>query len=134
MRLGAGVTIDGGALGNTVIEDGVKVDDQVHIGHNCHVGQDTIICGCAGMAGGTILGKNCVIAGGARIGGKGPITFCDSVTVTAMTAIRKSIDIPGTYSSGTAQSEHVKWLRNALSFNRLGELTKKSRYRSKSKR
>ena len=133
VRLGAGVTIDRGALGNTVIEDGVKVDDQVHIGHNCHVGEDTIICGCAGMAGGTILGKNCVIAGGVGIGGKGPITFCDSVTVTAMSAIRKSIDLPGTYSSGTAQSEHGKWLRNALSFNRLGELTKKSLFRSKSK-
>ena len=67
LALGAGVTIDRGALGNTVIEDGVKVDDQVHIGHNCHVGEDTIICGCAGMAGGTILGKNCVIAGGVGI-------------------------------------------------------------------
>ena len=133
VRLGAGVTIDRGALGNTVIEDGVKVDDQVHIGHNCHVGEDTIICGCAGMAGGTILGKNCVIAGGVGIGGKGPITFCDSVTVTAMSAIRKSIDLPGTYSSGTAQSEHGMWLRNALSFNRLGELTKKSLFGSKSK-
>jgi len=133
VRLGAGVTIDRGALGNTVIEDGVKIDDQVHIGHNCHVGQDTIICGCAGMAGGTILGKSCVIAGGVGIGGKGPITFCDSVTVTAMSAIRKSIDIPGTYSSGTAQSEHGKWLRNALSFNRLGDLTKKILSSPKSK-
>ena len=133
VRLGAGVTIDRGALGSTVIEDGVKVDDQVHIGHNCYIGEDTIICGCAGMAGGTTLGKNCVIAGGVGIGGKGPITFCDSVTVTAMSAIRKSIDTPGTYSSGTAQSEHGKWLRNALSFNRLGELTKKSLSRPKSK-
>ena len=133
VRLGAGVTIDRGALGNTVIEDGVKIDDQVHIGHNCHVGQDTVICGCAGMAGGTILGKSCVIAGGVGIGGKGPITFCDSVTVTAMSAIRKSIDIPGTYSSGTAQSEHGKWLRNALSFNRLGALTKKILSSPKSK-
>ncbi len=133
VRLGAGVTIDRGALGNTVIEDGVKVDDQVHIGHNCHVGEDTIICGCAGMAGGTVIGKNCVIAGGVGIGGKGPITFCDSVTVTAMSAIRKSINIPGTYSSGTAQSEHGKWLRNALSFNRLGELTKKILSRPKGK-
>ncbi len=125
VRVGAGTTIDRGAIDNTVIEDGVKMDDQVHIGHNCRVGAHSIICGCAGMAGSTVIGKHCVIAGGVGIGGKNPITLCDGVTISVMTTITQSIDKPGTYSSGVVASEHGLWLRNALRFGALSDLFKR---------
>ena len=122
VRIGAGTTIDRGAIDDTVIEDGVKMDDQVHIGHNCRVGAHSIICGCAGMAGSTVIGKHCVIAGGVGIGGKNPITFCDGVTISVMTTITQSIDKPGVYSSGVVASEHGHWLRNAARFGKLSDL------------
>ena len=125
VRVGAGTTIDRGAIEDTVIEDGVKMDDQVHIGHNCRVGAHSIICGCAGMAGSTVIGKHCVIAGGVGIGGKNPITLCDGVTISVMTTITQSIDKPGVYSSGVVASEHGHWLRNALRFGKLNDLFKR---------
>ena len=125
VRIGAGTTIDRGAIEDTVIEDGVKMDDQVHIGHNCRVGAHSIICGCAGMAGSTVIGKHCVIAGGVGIGGKNPITLCDGVTISVMTTITQSIDKPGVYSSGVVASEHGHWLRNALRFGKLNDLFKR---------
>ena len=125
VRVGAGTTIDRGAIDDTIIEDGVKMDDQVHIGHNCHVGAHSIICGCAGMAGSTVIGRHCVIAGGVGIGGKNPITLCDGVTISVMTTITQSIDKPGTYSSGVVASEHGQWLRNALRFGALSDLFKR---------
>ena len=127
VRIGAGTTIDRGAIEDTVIEDGVKMDDQVHIGHNCRIGAHSIICGCAGMAGSTVIGKHCVIAGGVGIGGKHPITLCDGVTISVMATISQSIDKPGVYSSGVVASEHSHWLRNALRFNKLSDLFKRVR-------
>ena len=125
VRIGAGTTIDRGAIDNTIIEDGVKMDDQVHIGHNSRVGAHSLICGCAGMAGSTTIGKHCVIAGGVGIGGKNPVTLCDGVTISVMTTITQSIDKPGVYSSGVVASEHGLWLRNALRFGALSDLFKR---------
>ena len=101
---------------------GVKIDNQVQIGHNCRIGDHTIICGGAGMAGSTTIGKHCVLAGGCGIAGSSPITLCDGVVVSVKTTISQSIDKPGIYSGAIVASEHKQWLRNALRFNNLAQL------------
>jgi UDP-3-O-[3-hydroxymyristoyl] glucosamine N-acyltransferase len=122
VSIGANTAIDCGAIEDTVIGNGVKIDNQVQIGHNCRIGDHTIICGGAGMAGSTTIGKRCVLAGGCGIAGKSPIDLCDGVVVSVKTTISQSIDKPGIYSGGIVASEHKLWLRNALRFNSLGQL------------
>ena len=95
VSIGAATTIDRGTLDHTVIEDGVKIDNQVQIGHNCHIGAHSVICGCVGIVGSTRIGRHCVLAGGVGIGGASPITLCDGVTVSGMTHVSSSIDAPG---------------------------------------
>ncbi|MCC5887384.1 MAG: UDP-3-O-(3-hydroxymyristoyl)glucosamine N-acyltransferase [Gammaproteobacteria bacterium] len=114
VEVGANSTIDRGSLGDTVIESGVKIDNQVQIGHNVHIGRDTIICGCVGIVGSTRIGARCVLAGGVGVGGDGPIAIADDVTVTAMTHVSRSIDRAGRYSSGTLHGPSLGWKRNAL--------------------
>lgn len=96
--IGANTTIDRGALEDTVIGNGVKLDNQIQIGHNVVIGENTIIAGCTGIAGSTTIGKNCMIGGRANI--IGHITICDNVVITATTGVRKSITEPGMYSAG----------------------------------
>ena len=122
VSIGAATAIDCGAIEDTIIGDGVKIDNQVQIGHNCRIGDHTIICGGAGMAGSTTIGKHCVLAGGCGIAGSSPITLCDGVVVSVKTTISQSIDKPGTYSGAIVASEHKQWLRNALRFNNLAQL------------
>jgi UDP-3-O-[3-hydroxymyristoyl] glucosamine N-acyltransferase len=122
VSIGANTAIDCGAIEDTVIGNGVKIDNQVQIGHNCRIGDHTIICGGAGMAGSTTIGKHCVLAGGCGIAGKSPIDLCDGVVVSVKTTISQSIDKPGIYSGAIVASEHKLWLRNALRFNSLGQL------------
>lgn len=114
VEVGANSTIDRGSLGDTVIEAGVKIDNQVQIGHNVHIGRDTIICGCVGIVGSTRIGARCVLAGGVGIGGDGPIHIADDVTITAMTHVSRSIEAAGRYSSGTLHGPSLSWKRNAL--------------------
>ncbi len=122
VSIGATTAIDCGAIEDTIIGDGVKIDNQVQIGHNCRIGDHTIICGGAGMAGSTIIGKHCVLAGGCGIAGSSPITLCEGVVVSVKTTISQSIDKPGIYSGAIVASEHKQWLRNALRFNNLAQL------------
>jgi UDP-3-O-[3-hydroxymyristoyl] glucosamine N-acyltransferase len=122
VSIGANTAIDCGTIEDTVIGDGVKIDNLVQIGHNCRIGDHTIVCGAVGMAGSTKIGKHCVLAGGCGIAGKSPITLCDGVVVSVKTTISQSIDKPGTYSGSIVASEHKLWLRNALRFNSLGQL------------
>ena len=122
VSIGATTAIDCGAIEDTVIGNGVKIDNQVQIGHNCRIGDHTIICGGAGMAGSTTIGKHCVLAGGCGIAGSSPITLCDGVVVSVKTTISQSIDKPGIYSGAIVASEHKQWLRNALRFNNLAQL------------
>lgn len=114
VEVGANSTIDRGSLGDTVIESGVKIDNQVQIGHNVHIGRDTILCGCVGIAGSARIGARCVLAGGVGVGGDGPIHIADDVTVTGMTHVSRSIERAGRYSSGTLASPSQSWKRNVL--------------------
>ena len=127
VSIGANTTIDCGAIDNTVIGNGVKIDNQVQIGHNCHIGEHTLICGCVGIVGSTKIGKHCVLAGGSGVGGDRPIELCDGVVVTATTLISQSIDKPGVYSSAAMFHSHQKWRRNALRQPHLDELFRRVR-------
>jgi UDP-3-O-[3-hydroxymyristoyl] glucosamine N-acyltransferase len=122
VSVGAGSTIDRGALDDTVIDDGVKIDNQVQIGHNCHIGAHTVICGCVGIVGSTRIGRHCVLAGGVGVGGTHPISICDGVTVSGMTHVSASIDEPGIYSGGVLHSSTRAWKRNALRLQQLDKL------------
>jgi UDP-3-O-[3-hydroxymyristoyl] glucosamine N-acyltransferase len=127
VRIGANTTIDRGALGDTVIGDGVKIDNQVQIGHNCIVGDHTIICGCTGLAGSTRIGRHCVLAGSVGVAGDGPIEIVDRVVVSGMTHVSSSITTPGVYSGGVLHSETRRWKRNALRFAELDGLARRLR-------
>lgn len=122
VEIGAGSTVDRGALGDTVLEDGVKIDNQVQIGHNVRIGRDSVICGCCGIVGGTTIGQRCVLAGGVGIGGDGPVTIADDVVVSGMSFVSRSIERAGVYSSGTLHQPSRRWKRNALRATRLDEL------------
>ena len=120
VEIGAGSTIDRGALDDTVIENGVKIDNQVQIAHNVRVGENTVICGCSAVAGSSSIGKNCIIAG--AVGIINHITIVDEVTVTAMSLVNKSITRKGCYSSGTGLSESSLWKKNIVHFRHLDKL------------
>jgi UDP-3-O-[3-hydroxymyristoyl] glucosamine N-acyltransferase len=125
VEVGASSTIDRGALGDTVVEEGVKIDNQVQIAHNCRIGAHTVIAGCAGIAGSAVIGRHCVIGGGAGV--VGHVTLADGVTVTGMTLITKTLTQPGVYSSGLPMMPHAQWLRNAARLRRLDEIARMAR-------
>lgn len=127
VSVGASSSIDRGALGDTRIGDGVKIDNQVQIGHNCVIGNHSVICGCCGIVGSTTIGAHCVLGGGVGVGGDGPITLCDGVTVSGMTHVSRSIERPGVYSGGVLHAESRRWKRNALRFADLDGLVKRVR-------
>jgi UDP-3-O-[3-hydroxymyristoyl] glucosamine N-acyltransferase len=122
VEIGANTTIDRGALDDTVIEEGVKLDNQIQIAHNCVIGAHTVIAGCTGISGSVIVGKHCMIGGG--VGLVGHITICDHVTISGFSLITKSITEPGTYTSGLPFMPHAEWLRNAVHLRRLGEMAR----------
>ena len=109
VEIGANTTIDRGALSDTVIEDGVKLDNQIQIAHNVRVGKHTVMAACSGIAGSTTVGSHCMIGGGVGIAGH--LTLCDGVQITGMTLVSHSIHEPGTYSSGTAVEPNAQWRR-----------------------
>ena len=123
VEIGANTTIDRGALKDTVIKQGAKLDNQIQIAHNVIIGEHTAIAGCTGIAGSTVIGKHCAI--GAAAGIQGHIKIADGVQVSGMTAIRKSITEPGLYSSGTTAQDNKSWLRNAARFKDLDALYKR---------
>lgn len=123
VEIGANTTIDRGALNDTVIEEGVKLDNQIQVAHNVKIGAHTAVAGCVGIAGSAVIGKHCAIGGGAGI--QGHIVIADGVQVTGMTKISQSINKPGVYTSGTAAQENNEWLRNALRFKDLDRLVKR---------
>ena len=123
VQVGANTTIDRGALDDTVIEDGVKLDNQIQIGHNCRIGAHTAIAGCVGIAGSARIGRHCMIGGAAGI--HGHIDICDGCTISAFTLITKSIAVPGTYTSATPFLEHRDWLRNTVRMRNLDELAER---------
>ena len=120
VEIGANTTIDRGALDDTVIEDGVKIDNLVQIAHNCRIGAHSAIAGCAGLAGSTTIGRNCLIGGAAMI--LGHIEIGDRVTVSGASFIGKSIREPGVYTSTQPQMPHDEWLKNAAQLRHLANM------------
>ena len=123
VEVGANTTIDRGALHDTIIGDGVKLDNQIQIAHNVKIGAHTAIAGCAGIAGSAIIGKHCAIGGGAGI--QGHIEIADGVQVMGMTKVSQSISTPGIYTSGTAAQDNKQWIRNATRFKELDKMAKR---------
>ena len=117
VEIGANSTIDRGALGNTIIEDGVKIDNQVQIGHNVHIGEHTAIAGCVGIAGSARIGKRCMIGG--AVGISGHLEIVDDVTIMAMTGVANSIKTPGVYASGVPAMDVKTWRKNIVTYKHL---------------
>jgi UDP-3-O-[3-hydroxymyristoyl] glucosamine N-acyltransferase len=117
VEIGANTTIDRGALDDTVIGDGVKLDNQIQVAHNCVIGAHTVIAGCTGISGSVTIGRDCMIGGG--VGIVGHISICDRVTISGMTLVAKPITQPGTYTSGLPMMPHAQWLRSAALLRRL---------------
>lgn len=120
VEIGANTTIDRGALDNTVLGDGVKLDNLVQIGHNVRLGNNTAIAAHAGIAGSTTIGENCTIAG--MVGISGHLTIADNVHITAMSLVSGSISRAGSYSSGTALALTRNWRKNAVRFRQLDDM------------
>lgn len=118
-EIGANTTIDKGSLGDTIIGRGVKLDNQIQIGHNVQIGDHTIIAGCVGIAGSTRIGRHCMIGGG--VGIVGHIEIVDNVHVTGGSIILQSVLEPGVYSSGTPLQATRRWQRNYHRFKHLDE-------------
>jgi UDP-3-O-[3-hydroxymyristoyl] glucosamine N-acyltransferase len=119
--IGANTTIDRGALEDTIIESGVKLDNLIQVGHNVKIGENTLICGCVAIAGSTIIGRNCMIGGAVCFAGH--LTVCDGAMITGMTAVTKSIREPGVYSSGIVGAiPNQEFRKNNARFHRLGHL------------
>jgi UDP-3-O-[3-hydroxymyristoyl] glucosamine N-acyltransferase len=122
VEIGANTSIDRGAMGDTVIEEGVKLDNQVQVAHNCRIGAHTVVAGCVGISGSTSIGSHCLIGGG--VGLVGHISIADGVTISGMTLVTKSITAPGTYTSAMPFMAHAEWLRNAAQLRRLDEIAR----------
>ena len=122
VEIGANTTIDRGALSDTVIGNGVKLDNLIQVAHNVRIGDNTAIAACVGIAGSAIIGQNCKISGACTI--LGHLRITDNVTITAMSIVTKSITIPGTYSSGTPLMENRLWHRNNARYKTLDEMAK----------
>ena len=120
VEVGANTTIDRGALDDTIIYDGVIIDNLVQIAHNVRLGKNTAIAANVGIAGSTTIGANCIIAGAAGIAGH--LTLTDNVQITAMSMITSSISEPGSYSSGIPQAPTKEWRKNAARFRNLDTL------------
>lgn len=123
VEIGANTTIDRGALADTQIGNGVKLDNQIMIAHNVQIGDHTAMAGCAGISGSTKIGKHCMIAGG--VGMVGHIEVCDNVFVTGMTMVTRSITEPGSYSSGTAMQPAGEWRKSAARIRQLDEMARR---------
>lgn len=125
VEIGANTCIDRGALSDTLIGNGVKLDNQIQIAHNVQVGDNTAIAACVGISGSAKIGRNCMLAGG--VGLVGHIDICDGVFITGMTMVTHSITEPGAYSSGTAMQPAGDWKKNAVRFRQLDNMAKRIR-------
>ncbi|AIR89783.1 UDP-3-O-(3-hydroxymyristoyl)glucosamine N-acyltransferase [Pseudomonas cremoricolorata] len=123
VEIGVNTAVDRGALSDTRIDDGAKLDNQIQIAHNVHVGAHTAMAACVGISGSTRIGKHCTIAGG--VGMVGHIDVCDNVFVSGMTMVTRSITEPGAYSSGTAMQPLGDWRKSAARIRQLDDMAKR---------
>jgi UDP-3-O-[3-hydroxymyristoyl] glucosamine N-acyltransferase len=120
VEIGANTTIDRGTMGDTVIEDGVKLDNQIHVAHNCILGAHTVIAGCVGIAGSARIGRGCQIGGAAMIGGH--ISIADGCAIGPATVIFSSITEPGHYTGFFPAMKNRDWERAAAIIRNLDDL------------
>lgn len=125
VEIGANTCIDRGALADTVIEEGVKLDNQIQIGHNCHIGAHTAMAGCVGVAGSAKIGKYCTFGGAAMIAGH--LEIVDHVHISPGTLVPRSILEPGQYSGFYPMSKHADWEKSAVILRNLSGLRDKLR-------
>ncbi|MAM00568.1 MAG: UDP-3-O-(3-hydroxymyristoyl)glucosamine N-acyltransferase [Alteromonadaceae bacterium] len=123
VEVGANTTIDRGALEDTRIGNGVKLDNLVMIAHNVVIGEQTALAGCAGVAGSSNIGRNCVVGGGSCISGH--LTVADQVHLTGMAMVTHDIKEPGVYSSGTGVEDNRKWRKSVVRFRQLDEMARR---------
>ncbi len=120
VEIGANTTIDRGAIEDTVIGAGVKLDNQIQVAHNVHIGEHTVIAACTGISGSTRIGARCMIAG--MVGIVGHLDICDDVVVTGLSMVSHSISTPGVYSSGIPAAPVALWRRVVGRLKRLDAL------------
>jgi UDP-3-O-[3-hydroxymyristoyl] glucosamine N-acyltransferase len=120
VEIGANTTIDRGAIDDTMIADGVKLDNQIQIGHNTIIGEHTVIAGCVGISGSTQIGKHCAIGGGTGIAGH--IRIADGVQMTGMSMVTKSITESGSYSSGIPVEPTRQWHKSIVRYRNMDKL------------
>jgi UDP-3-O-[3-hydroxymyristoyl] glucosamine N-acyltransferase len=125
VEIGANTCIDRGALEDTVIEDGVKLDNLIQIGHNVHVGAHTAMAGCVGVAGSAKIGAHCTVGGGAVV--LGHLSLADGVHVSAASVVTRSILKPGQYTGMFPIDENVQWEKNAASLKQLARMRERVR-------
>lgn len=125
VEIGANTCIDRGALADTVIEDGVKLDNLIQIAHNVRIGRNTAMAGCGAIAGSTTIGANCTIGGAANI--IGHLTIVDGVHITACTLVTRDIAQPGAYSGAYPFEENSSWQKNAATLRQLHTLRERVR-------
>jgi len=125
VEIGANTTIDRGALGDTVIEEGVKLDNLIMIAHNVRIGAHSALAACTAIAGSSVLGKRCILGG--KAGLTGHITLCDDVVVLGTSFISHSIDKPGVYSSALPSEEAGVWRRIVGRIKRLDAMARRLR-------
>ena len=121
--IGANTTIDRGALDDTTLAEGVRLDNLIQIGHNVRIGAHTAIAGCVGIAGSTKVGSYCLLAG--KVGVAGHLEICDKVVVHAMTMVSASITEPGEYSAGIPAQPTREWRKNAVRIRQLDSLARR---------
>jgi len=125
VEIGANTCIDRGALADTVIEDGVKLDNLIQIGHNVFVGRHTAMAGCAGVAGSAHIGAHCTIGGGAVV--LGHLTLAEGVNISAASVATRSILKPGHYTGMFPIDDNAAWEKNAASVKQLASLRERIR-------
>ena len=123
VEIGSCSSVDRGALGDTIIGDDVKIDSQVQIAHNVHIGDHSALAGCVGIAGSTKIGRGCLLGGGVGIAGH--LEIGDRVQITGMSLVTHSIQEPGVYSSGTGSMPNAQWRKNAVRFKQLDEMARR---------
>ena len=125
VEIGANTCIDRGAIEDTIIEDGVKLDNQIQIAHNVHVGKNTAMAGCVGVAGSAVIGANCAIGGG--VGILGHLNIADGTTIASMSLVSHTLHKKGVYASGTTLDILQSWQKNAIRFKQLDEMSRRLR-------
>ena len=120
VEIGANSTIDCGAIGDTVLDNGVRIDNLCMVAHNVHLGEHTALAALTGIAGSTVIGKRCMFAGAS--GSVGHINVCDDVVVAAQTFLSKDVTKPGTYAASFPADESRTWAKQLARFRRLGSL------------